>query len=99
MQDEDIFGEARRKSENENRLMLVGGALIASAVGAAITYLSRRSTKRNLEEAIVDQQAIALKIAQMSEILDDYLAADYFVLDSNVWMYEGAGSLFDELML
>jgi len=78
---------------------VAAGATIALMSVATYVYkqISKKSRARRIDSIDEELAACAKNIELQSRYFEDWFAADYFVLDSNVWMDPDSDELFDVL--
>lgn len=91
------FSAEITSAKNKEHALYAGVMLVLTAIGAAVKLTSTKSRKRTVELLDAKRNACALRIHELSHIFSDLFLANYFVLDSNVWMGDNADPLFEEL--
>lgn len=94
MSDKGAFDAELRASKNKEAAVIGGLALIASLTTAIGIYFGKKNRARDIERKTADLSACMRDIDDQSRYFHGLFSADYFVLDSNVWMAPEADSLF-----
>lgn len=94
MPDDGYFEDKIRTSKNKHQAAVGALVILASAATAAGAWLVKKNRGQKIAKLKTELSTCLREIEARSKYFEDLFSADYFVLDSNVWMDPEADTLF-----